>query len=177
MITNSRFIFVHNPKTGGTSITEALGGQITEDANLPLFRVSRNGRFAFGFVRNPWSRMVSMYHWAVENHFVHRSFKAWLTKMDHRMTTDRITVLPLQRRSQMWWLHGCDFIGRFETLQADFNHAVETVGLGSRSLPHINQSDHGDWRGHYDRDTTAFVQKHFVQDIDRFGYRFDARVN
>ncbi len=177
MVVNSRFIFIHNPKTAGTSITKALGGQIEDQQNLPLFRVDRKGRFAFGFVRNPWARMVSFYHYAAKNYSVKASFKAWLTTMNHHLRADSIAFKPLQRRPQMWWLHGCDFIGRFENLEADFAHIVEQIGWEPRPLPHINQSGHGNWRREYDDVTRAFVQENFAQDIARFGYSFDERAN
>ncbi len=189
MIVNSRFIFIHNPKTGGTSITQALGGQTIENKkylpkrvtiedgqNLPLFRVARTGRFAFGFVRNPWARMVSMYYWAVEMRFVKTSFKVWLTMMNHHMRSDPVTAPPLQRRSQLWWLHGCDFIGRFESLQDDFAYVLKQIDQEPRLLPHINRCGYGDWRSKYDDTTYEFVKKHFAQDISCFSYEFDARV-
>ncbi|MCP4125820.1 MAG: sulfotransferase family protein [Gammaproteobacteria bacterium] len=60
-----RFIFVHVPKTGGTSIEAALG------LTGPRHNTARQYRahdpwlwgqyFTFGFVRNPWDRLVSFY--------------------------------------------------------------------------------------------------------------------
>lgn len=79
------FVFVHIPKTAGTSVYEALGGDRSRDRQhgfdrargLPLQHMTAaemidlgyvtRGEFdrcySFCFVRNPWDRMVSEWKW------------------------------------------------------------------------------------------------------------------
>ena len=58
-----KFIFVHVFRTGGSSIDRAFGGNTkgydthTRLESLPKWQ----NYFSFGFVRNPWDRMVSGY--------------------------------------------------------------------------------------------------------------------
>ena len=62
MIVADSYIFVHNPKTGGQSVSAALvPGYSVRNRHTPLYAIPREGRFAFGFVRDPWARMVSLY--------------------------------------------------------------------------------------------------------------------
>jgi hypothetical protein len=87
--TQSRFIFVHVPKTAGTSVmrqlTQLPGNEIrwlarTKHETLGEFLVNAEARcrggsqspadlrdyFRFAFVRNPWDRMASFYRYLVE---------------------------------------------------------------------------------------------------------------
>ena len=79
------FVFVHIPKTAGTSVYEALGGDRSTDPQhgfdrsrgIPLQHMTAaemmdlgyvtRGEFercfSFCFVRNPWDRMVSEWKW------------------------------------------------------------------------------------------------------------------
>ncbi len=79
-----KLIFIHIPKTGGSSVANALENLNTQDAKalsqpLGILQPNRhlkakevkyllgdkiwNEFFSFAFVRNPWDLMVSQYHW------------------------------------------------------------------------------------------------------------------
>ncbi|MEM8831706.1 MAG: sulfotransferase family 2 domain-containing protein [Cyanobacteria bacterium P01_G01_bin.19] len=96
----SQFAFIHIPKTAGTSVYRALGGDEDRD---PLFGYSQNlglqlqhltaqeyvsygfidelefkDYFKFCFVRNPWERLVSEWMWRTNNvprYSIHRYFR------------------------------------------------------------------------------------------------------
>ncbi len=185
MITTDRYIFIHVPKTGGQSITAALAdGNKEKLKHHSLSMVERRGRFAFGFVRNPWARMVSLYRFHCQkpplisgnysrDDTIQMGFKAWLmTDLFYMKEDPDHDMPPLQLRPQLWWLEGADFIGRFENIEADFARAVELAGaVGALPLGHINATEGGDWRDEYDAESRAFVAKHFAPDIERFGYK------
>ncbi len=171
MIIKDRFVFVHVPKTGGVSVTEALGGRTKGMAlHLPLARIKAGNRFTFGFMRNPWARLVSLHRFLMADGRATVPFRPWLTDGAFNLDEDRDGDPPLQRRPQMWWLDGCDFIGRFERLQEDFDLVSTHIGIAPRRLPHLNATAGGDWRGEYDDGTWGFVERHFARDIERFGY-------
>ena len=195
------FLFIHVPKAAGRSLSTRLGGVSKSlPAHAPLWWIppeTRQGRFTFGFVRNPWDRMVSLYSFQstkairpgetaeYQAHIRSIGFAKWL--MEDQMLMPQDTnwqsddLAPMQRRSQLWWVNGCDFVGRVETLDEDFASITprltlprtwrDIIGVAPR-IKHRNRSVRADYRGYYDSATSKFVELHFAPEIERFGYRF-----
>ena len=140
MIVTDSWIFVHNPKAGGASVEQALGEPLKSGhLHSPLSIMPKGDKSAFGFVRNPWDRMVSLYSYlsqkmmrpqemAYQCRVADKGFKWWLLEDEYFIERVAPGLLPLQRRSQMWWLDGCDFIGRFENIDDDFLWACHAFG-------------------------------------------------
>ena len=64
MIDRARgFVFVHIPKTAGMSMYAALGVDRGFGHRRLCDHADTDGLFSFGFVRNPWDRLVSVYHY------------------------------------------------------------------------------------------------------------------
>jgi hypothetical protein len=203
------FVFVHIPKTGGTSIEEALRGcaiklallgmstreqrdklGITETwlHHIPAIDLRRilgasawDRYFKFAFVRNPWDRLVSLYH------FVHRQFA---TRPDFRQAWPEIAARLSTTQNLGEWLRAgafptpqidliagsdggllVDFVGRFEHIERDFDHVAQRIGVKA-ALPHLLRSDHRPYRDYYDRGTRDLVAQHYRGDIETFGYEF-----
>jgi hypothetical protein len=150
--------------------------------------------FKFSFVRNPWSRILSEYRY--RNYFHHRSFKDFvLNKMPRPGFGDKYRhVMP-----QYEMLHDqkgkllVDFVGRYETLQADFEQVCARLGIADAQLPHRNRSDkksrdlrrklrnilfmngenaHHSLEDFYDDETRDAVADYYRADIETFGYHF-----
>lgn len=142
-----------------------------------------DGFYKFAFVRNPWDWHVSMYHFILKetqhvHHQIVRDFGAfgepylqWVidtkrpfargaTKFQHEMVADREGQLLV------------DFIGRFETLSQDFNTVCQRLNLDT-ALPHLNSTNHRDYRDYYNDTTRQMVADHFERDITLFDYSFD----
>lgn len=176
-------IFVHVPKTGGTSVRSAC--DVMSYEHEPCHRVAMSGP-SFGFVRNPWDRMISLFYFLTRGSMSRHSkegrrylraigFRRWL--LDNvpenggfqKGIPDGATMQTL---SQMWWLEGCDRIGRFENLEGDLRAIGRDLGFYVRDLPHLNRSPRGNYRRYYDAETRAFVAEHFAPEIEQFGYEF-----
>ena len=152
------------------------------------------GLFKFSFVRNPWSRILSEYRY--RNYFHHLSFRDFvLNKLPKPGWDDKYRhVMP-----QYDMLHNqqgnllVDFVGRFETLQQDFDRVCEQLGIADSQLPHRNRSDkksrdlkrkirnylymngenrHQGMADFYDDETRAAVAEYYSKDIETFGYQF-----
>ncbi len=137
--------------------------------------------FKFAFVRNPWDRLVSQYHYrrsldATGLRSQNIGFQEWVC----RAYGDRDPALyndPRYFRTQCDWICDefgsllVDFVGRFETLEADFRTVAGILG-STASLPHHNASEHEPYRRYYDHDTCALVRDYFAPDLATFGYEF-----
>ncbi len=130
--------------------------------------------FKFAFVRNPWDRWVSLYHFMRQypsNH--HHKLALGLTFEDFLTT-----LAWQQKRQQTTFLTDgngkliVDYVGRFETLRADFTH-ICSVLMPAASLGHIHRSKHRDYRRYYNSRTAELVAEISREDIELFGYDFD----
>lgn len=201
------YIFVHIPKTGGTSMALALEARAMKDDILigdtpkalrrrkRLQALDAPGRlwkhaglkdidgmtglpdpaFVFTLVRNPWDRIVSLYHWARVQRFDHPMIGAAKTHrfsdflalpdMQSALRNDNAEAYVTDKRGQV----RCDAFIRLEHLDTDLA-PVETH-LGFRiEMPHANASVHPPAADLYDNDTAALIADIFARDIARFGY-------
>jgi hypothetical protein len=142
-----------------------------------------NDFYKFAFVRNPWDLQVSMYHFILREPTSSTypqvsalgSFEAFIewviktpapypkgiTKLQQQMLTDDNGQLLV------------DFVGRYETLQQDFEFLRQKLGI-PEELPHLNRSHHHDYHSYYNEHTQNRVAEHFKADIELFGYQFSA---
>jgi len=206
--TRYRFVFVHVPKSGGTSVAAALGGLPGDNARW-LSKHSKHetlGEFqqrwrrrrrasdlvfsrspvtfrSFGFVRHPWERLCSLYHYMKERRPRPeidrvRSFsefikcaaggEPWLQGL-HSMRPQR-DYFQVGNNGRI----GTDFVGHFEHLERDFAHIVRLLGLSPTALPRRNVSSNAriDYRTQYNNSMIEAVASLFHEDIDAFGYEY-----
>ena len=153
---------------------------ITAQEMLP--REFYDSLFKFAFVRNPWDLQVSSYHHIRRERpqlmqanesfedFLRRKLdpeRPWQYHLDTSVESQSHYITDLQGRQIV------DFIGRYETLQEDFDHICDRIGITPITLPHRRKaSDRADYRGYYDDSTRRLVAEHFAPDIERLGYDF-----
>ncbi len=205
-----RFIFVHVPKTAGSSVTEALRPYTVamcrrderwhiylralmlgrESYRLGLFQPHVPARrlvrkvppavwdsyFTFGFVRNPYAWLLS-YHRYVRQREGHRDHRALRARGGFRkfvMTLPEHRMFPTQGS----FLTGedgeiaVDFVGRIESLQDDFDHVMDGIGLPRRTLDRVNAAGRagpGALR-RYTGEMLEVVNAFYREDFERFGY-------
>ena len=138
--------------------------------------------YKFAFVRNPWDWQVSMYHFLLREPTAAKhdevkalgSFDAYvewviatpdpypkgISKMQCDMLTDSQGKVLV------------DFVGHYETLAQDFLHVSQVLQINA-VLPHLNQSEHRDYRSYYNQHTQKLIAEHFHADIALFAYEFD----
>ena len=197
-----RFLFIHVPRTGGTSIQEALepfstrvstgrfnkmaskiGLRAWNRRHFPVHTTFRSASkalpeeilqnfFKFAFVRNPWARLASDYAYKMANH-------------GHRRHGETVGLggfeawlnqeAGKERSSQLAMLGpDLDFQGRFEILSADFGRICERLGLEVQ-LGHRNRARPSDWnwRELYDGATRSLVGEGWGEEIEQLGYAFE----
>ena len=193
---NSQFqqtksIFIHVPKIAGSSIAKALYG--VEQGHYPCFLFEAISQrkfkesFKFGFVRNPWDRVVSAYHYLAQGGKIEAD-RTWARAhlagvRDFSDFVRNRLICPLVResihfRSQTYFLcdHtgriAVDFLGRFESLDRDFQVVADKVKPGAR-IRQSNSSSHNDFRTYYEADTRDLVGRIYGEEIAKFRYTFD----
>lgn len=195
-----KLIFIHVHKTGGMSVENWLiprcddlhfDGHRHELASEAAARTpSWPSYFSFGFVRNPWARLVSWYFMIQENPtmYHHLPFWQYIRKsgptfrdfiINCTETIDDDGTTKSATRPQIAYL--CDrdsaplvsFIGRFEHMEDDMRRVASIIGLPDGDMPRINASKVSkDYRSFYDNETRALVEERFARDIERFCYEF-----
>ena len=165
---NYKCIFIHIPRTGGTSIEQGIRGNapyldigrqdkhllthhILASTSKKIYAEHWDDYFKFSFVRNPWSRMVSTTKFPrffgahIENGLL--NIEGYLEKFP------KIEIDP-RSKSRDHPLDNIidgavylnilneklDFIGKFENLQEDFDTVCDKIGVPPQKLPHISKS-------------------------------------
>ena len=113
------WVFVHAPKTGGTAVASILGGTMakTFPQHVP-YRVlePEHTRAGFGFIRNPWRLMISLFY------FLHQSPPRHLQRVD---------PAELKRVGfKRWLLDGATY-----TSNEPIDGMISTVSTGFKYVP------------------------------------------
>lgn len=167
-----RFIFIHIPKTGGSSISQAFSHEwpaapvddpfsthrveVEGETHLPASLLRRSfpetfdAYFTACFVRNPWGRLLSAYWWLRRERRLGHEFQHWVREgFPDTPTRERNLFL---KPCQLDWITDedgsllVDFIGRFEHLQRDFASICDCIGRGRSRLPVTNRTRAREYR-------------------------------
>lgn len=212
---NKKYIFIHNQKAAGVSMKNYLFDNVADtEYLLPNHAYASDGiqkvgldnwekYYTFGFVRNPWERLVSWYvmvtkgsesegsqtknEWTPNNDlwkYVDENssnFEEFILNCTDNIVENREGFLYKKSftRNQLDYFTddsgniAVDFIGRFENLQTDFEKVLEHLNFPKSELSWTNKTNRSDFREYYTRETREIVAERFSKDIKHFGYTFD----
>jgi len=188
-----KFIYTRVAKTASSTIVHLLQKSVEDlerlatddwvhDKNhVPLWHLKKNIPekefnlyFKFGFVRNPWDRLVSAYHYSVKWFAINDAQKLNLKKFDNFSSWLREMYTGFNKYGSQWsYVRGCDFVGKTENLQEDFNIICDKIGIPQQHLPHKNKTNHKHYTEYYDDETREIVAEKYAKDIEYFGYEFN----
>ena len=154
--------------------------------------------FKFAFVRNPWSRLVSIYKYLGYTEVM--PFKQFIKK-DFGSEDEwepRLFVKPQydylfdKNNKQL-----VDYVGRFEELQSGFDYVCNEIGIQQMMLPYVNKTGSdvriyeilkklvkrvsplhryyeikGSYTEYYDDESKRLVSKLYEKEIEAFKYTF-----
>jgi len=174
-------VFIHIPKTAGLSIRKGVFEELPKDRFFGKIPDQYLDYFKFAFVRNPFDRLVSCWRYTCfERSRKNLSFLEFLKiAIDDNIPYDRQRpwrcfirhhAIPMTHPFNCLYL--ADFVGKFETLQEDFNIICAKIGIPQQQLPHKNKSKHNHYTEYYDDETKQIVAKKYAKDIEMFGYKF-----
>jgi hypothetical protein len=188
-----KVLFIHIPKTGGTSIAKALRfpNRHCELDQYFLFDGRRAAEsFKACFVRHPCDRLLSSFAylrgmvgeantrdaiWASRYLKSYANFNAFVLDLDRPAVRRRILSYT-HFRSQVSWIRVAgvpsrmNFIGRFESIDKDFLRLAEIMGVSDRSLPYLRSSRHELHTEAYSAFTKRIVETVYAEDFEHFGY-------
>lgn len=208
-----RFIFVHIPKTAGTSIESHLFNiplnkdDIIDYSSLPLeyqnkhlignenqftrmihypikkiikvkHNININDFFIFCFVRNPFDRLVSEYHYfRFPNIIPFKDYVKYIVKQTFDLGKLEkwfsAHLLPQYDFISINDKIYCNFIGRFENLEEDYKFICKKLDIKEHGLPHYKKSRRDtDYRIYYDDETRAIVENCYKKDLENFNYEY-----
>lgn len=182
-------LFIHIPRTGGSSITNSILGKNIGHNTLTHYHAFDKARtknaFKMCIVRNPWDRLVSAYH-QMEKRDTNPHVKAYWESLKIGSFDKLLDFLSFQRsrsrvmkivhfRDQISMIEceDCemDFIGRFEQYDKSAQHICSAFKIYC-NMSLTNATKRGDYRTYYDRASAELVGKVYQRDIDAFGYSF-----
>lgn len=190
-------IFIHVPKAAGSSVSHALFGKAV--GHRPIRRHVAYSPdlikefYKFTFVRNPWDRLHSGYHYfyrcvGMNAHRDHRWANQFLSQLNtfekfiHELENPKFVNIIKKYdhfRDQRDWLYDpksgknlIDFVGRFENLDNDFKTICNYLGI-ERRLPHERKGNGGDFRKYYTKKMISIAASVYENDIREFSYKFD----
>ena len=188
-----KFIFIHIPRTGGTSIEKHFGyngdpawwgGDGKKHWNLNQYKEALSNEqfdnyFKFTFIRNPWDIVISNYMdrgWYSSpvqgrgGEIGYHSGKKLSYFLEHYQPAAHEygdSFFDYFNPKQI------DFIGRFENRVKDLNFISKKIGinLNSRTVARrcVNKKHYTEY---YDDETREIVAQKYARDIEYFGYEF-----
>lgn len=138
--------------------------------------------YSFAIVRNPWDWLASQYSYILrkkdhkENEKV-LELGGFKNFVEYRCSnTDRKESRVRLQKDFISDSRGnivVDFVGRYENLQYDFAKICSSLDIEAE-LPWMNKSSSGDVFDQYDSAMIDMVHEAYLDDIETFGYNFEA---
>ena len=196
-IVDRKVIFIHIPKAAGSSLKTELYGAPTGGHRRIVEYAAYDGPktrdfFKVSFVRNPWDRLLSAYSYLknrTATSYRDRSFastfldqtediNAFVLALEDRKYR-RAVMLYDHFRPQGHWIcmpgarnHAMDFIGRFETMEADMAALRDRLALPPGAVAKTRASQHLPYREAYTRRARDLVADIYARDIALLDYSF-----
>lgn len=211
-----RFVFLSNPRTASRSIRAVLD-EYSDIKSVHSSRVSKQSPFyhhmpageakrvfderrwdwfeyrRFCIVRNPYARMVSLYH-----HYLNMRTRiapdlAPISKLkalvkyrvmprqsfsEYAVRPDKIRQIAMPLDEFIFDGDGTclvDDIIRYEALAEELPPYLQGIGIDvdPQQIPVLGASNINSYKGYYDDETVSLVNELYHYAIDRFGYSID----
>lgn len=190
-------LFIHIPKTGGTSIEYLLNIPLTpynffgiqNGLALQHYTASKmktwlgeeyfNKCSKIAMVRNPYDRVVSEYYWTIkrDKKFA-TTFKEFLLKIKKIIIENRYDQSPhydhYKPQSDFVFIDGknvIDYLGKFENFNSFVEEIIPKFSLDKNKFGHHNKSEYNRDVDHFeDKECREIVNEIYQMDFINFDY-------
>jgi len=204
LFSKNNVVFIWIPKTGGTSIFKVLEhygarkylniNSVKENFNndgivtfghICYSDLYKNGyisnefhqkAYKFAFVRNPYSRMVSLYSYFIKMGRI-SSTTSFYEFCQKAVNPEKIGLYNYKGYSQCnpqisWFRNiNLDFIGRFEKISSESKKLLSNLGMYKQhTLPHKNKSNHKHFFSYYDNNSLELINQFYHKDFKTLNY-------
>ncbi|MAX54374.1 MAG: hypothetical protein CL537_02480 [Alcanivoracaceae bacterium] len=188
---NHKCIFIHVPKTAGTSVGEAIfGNGRTGHFGWEIYRACSKKKFddyfKFAFVRNPYDRVVSSFYYLSQGGKSEADKKFFEEYLSGAKDFEDFVMNYLGSPVVMSWGHFrpqadylvdyssgkvmVDWLGRLESINEDFAFLREKFNCLDIEVK--NKSQRNDFRTYYSENPAIAEKIHeiYAKDFEYFGY-------
>ena len=199
--------FIHIPKTAGSSFELWISENITPFDRQQKHCTLNDARsiwkklgYTFCFVRNPYARMVSMFHFIGQraeeriemrsngqrtkkstnqqddiliSAYYNKGFENWLEEhsQDIHNPFDLGIWLYERKTPQVYWIDDSVEWFKAEELSLKFKRLQDVFNVDV-ALPHVNKTSHKHYRDYYNKNTKTIIENLFKDDLDKFNYDY-----
>lgn len=192
---NNKFIFVHIPKTAGTSIERMYGLEnprcffnrrceiiidnvkycpqhltSTQLKTRPEISQYYNEYYKFSFVRNPYDRVLSEFFWREKKIVNYEYFKKWIYQFYSKIDMDhKLTQYEYVYENSNLVV---DFLGKVENLEEDFKKIQNNLGIPNKPLlrSNISLNNQIDKKSYLTSEIKDFIYNLYKVDFETFEY-------
>ncbi|MGB5589240.1 MAG: sulfotransferase family 2 domain-containing protein [Gammaproteobacteria bacterium] len=133
--------------------------------------------YKFAFSRDPYGRAVSLFYY-VKRYQVLDETETFLS-FCRRLADGQCDDIGLynvrgmsQCNPQTRWLRDVDpdLVGRMDHLEQDSREIARHLRIDYESTPHLNPTDHGDYRDYYCQESRQIVEDFYAEDFRQLDY-------
>ncbi|WP_413284607.1 sulfotransferase family 2 domain-containing protein [Vibrio sp. MA40-2] len=187
-----KFLFIHIPKTAGTSILDALSIDFRQHYDYRVYKAANpkafNKAFKFCFVRNPYQRVISTYNYLKQTdgeevdiylkNLIEQECPTFESFVNYFINHNKVSLHPLFRPqySFIYDIDGSckvDFIGRFENIADDFKTICQKINV-EFNLPNKNRSKNKLTISPLNQELADIIYSCYQQDFILFNYDKDS---
>lgn len=169
-------VFIHIPRNAGSSIKQALNHtDNTHSQHQTIEEVNKEhgpniqSYYKWTIVRNPWSRELSLYHYALEKKLVNSvSFEEYLQLIKNQTTKNLILEKNQIEYFTIEDYVEVDQIVRLEYISGTWQKVCEQLNVEPIALSRKNQSVNT--KNHYTQKCIDLVSEIRKQDIEFLNY-------
>jgi hypothetical protein len=184
-ISGSKVLFIHIPKTAGTSILSCLNKSGDPKIKHLLLKNYHDkileNCFVFSVIRNPFDRFVSqwLYHTNFDDNFFYKKYKRKMDIVSYFDIASQLKDKAVTWKSMSEFIFNknkkIDLILRFETLRNDWDNFCKKLNYNCE-LINYKKNTRKHYSEYYNPRLISKVEEMYIDDLTNFNYKFEKEV-